>query len=180
MHDIDDAESAAPQGPEERHGRDGPQNEFEIEITADVGAVVGLADGHGEDSIGHHPCDDHVGADGAVVVFLLLGLRDTVLGDFESVSKIAEGFVVAGVDVKLFARHFEFDGVALAGDGSTEVDVDDIVAFGAPSYVVRVAEGVNLEGADVGGEQGEVLGGGGEHVPWVEVEEGHEKVEAYG
>lgn len=43
-----------------------------------------------------------------------------------------------------------------------------------------IAEGVDLEGADVGGEEGEVLGGGGEHVPGVEVEEGHEEVKADG
>ena len=42
-----------------------------------------------------------------------------------------------------------------------------------------VAEGVDLQGADVGGEEGEVLRAGGEHVPGVEVEEGHEEVQAY-
>lgn len=73
--------------------------------------------------------------------------------------------------------HFELDGVAFAGDGGAEVGVDDVVAFGAPGDVVGVAEGVDLEGADVGGEEGEVLGRGGEHVPGVEVEEGHEEVE---
>ncbi len=43
-----------------------------------------------------------------------------------------------------------------------------------------VTERVDLEGADVGGKEGEVLGCGGEHVPGVEVEEGHEEVEANG
>jgi hypothetical protein len=44
---------------------------------------------------------------------------------------------------------------------------------------VRVAEGVDLKRADVGGEEHEVLRGGGEHVPGLEVEEGHHEVEAY-
>jgi len=64
--------------------------------------------------------------------------------------------------------------------GSAEIGVDDVVSFGSPGDVVRVAEGVDLQGADVGWEEDEVLGGGGEHVPGVEVEEGHEEVEADG
>ena len=43
---------------------------------------------------------------------------------------------------------------------------------------MRVAEGVDLQGADVGGQQHEVGGRGGEHVPGVEVQEGHEEVDA--
>ena len=43
-----------------------------------------------------------------------------------------------------------------------------------------VTECVDLQSADVGGEEGKVLGGGGEHVPGVEVEERHEEVEADG
>ena len=58
--------------------------------------------------------------------------------------------------------------------------MDDVVAFGAPRDIVGVAEGVDLQGADVGGEEGEVLCGRGEHVPGVEIEEGHEEVEADG
>ena len=42
-----------------------------------------------------------------------------------------------------------------------------------------VAEGVDLEGADVAREEEEVLDGGGNHVPWVEVEYGRVEVEAY-
>lgn len=56
--------------------------------------------------------------------------------------------------------------------------MDDVVTFRAPCDVVGVAEGVDLEGADVGGKEGEVLGCGCEHMPGVEVEEGHEEVEA--
>ena len=58
--------------------------------------------------------------------------------------------------------------------------MDHVVAFGAPGDVVRVAEGVDLQGADVRGQQREVLRGRGEHVPRVEVEEGHEEIEADG
>lgn len=43
---------------------------------------------------------------------------------------------------------------------------------------MRVAEGVDLQGADVGWEEGEVLRGGGEHVPGVEVEEGGVEVQS--
>ena len=58
--------------------------------------------------------------------------------------------------------------------------MDDIVAFGAPRDVVGVTESVDLEGADIGREQGKILRRGSEHMPGIEVEEGHEEVEAYG
>lgn len=58
--------------------------------------------------------------------------------------------------------------------------MDDVVSFSAPGNVVRVAERVDLQGADIRREKGEVLRGRGEHVPGVEVEEGHEEVEADG
>jgi len=45
---------------------------------------------------------------------------------------------------------------------------------------VSVAEGINLECADIRGEEGKVLGCGGEHMPWIKVEEGHEEVETHG
>lgn len=35
--------------------------------------------------------------------------------------------------------------------------MDDVVAFGAPGNVVGVTKSVDLEGADVGWEKGEVL-----------------------
>lgn len=58
--------------------------------------------------------------------------------------------------------------------------MDDVVALGAPGDVVCIAEGVDLERADVGGQEGKVLGGGGEHVPGIKVDEGHEEVETDG
>ena len=58
--------------------------------------------------------------------------------------------------------------------------MDDIVALGAPGNIVRVAESVHLQGADIGGQQGEVLRCGSEHMPRVEVQEGHEEIEADG
>ena len=180
MDDINDPKRAAAERPEERQPRDAPQQELEVEVAGDVGAVVGLADSHGEHRVGDHPRDDHVGAHGAVVVLLLLGLADTGDGDLEAVAEVAQGLVVAGVDVELLGGHFEGDCVAGFADGGAEVGVDDIVAFGAPSDVVGVAEGVDLQGADVRGEEGEVLRGGSEHVPGVEVQEGHEEVEADG
>ncbi len=56
--------------------------------------------------------------------------------------------------------------------------MDDVVTFSTPGDVVGVAEGVDLEGADVRWKEGKVLGCGCEHMPGVEVEEGHEEVEA--
>ena len=56
--------------------------------------------------------------------------------------------------------------------------MDRIVTFCAPRYVVGVAEGVDLQSADVGWEEGEVLRRGGEHVPGVEVEEGGVEVKS--
>lgn len=171
MNDIDNAKGGTAQCSENRHGGNGPKDKLEIEILADLRHVVRFADCHCQDGVRNHPCDDHVGAHGAVIVFLLLGFADAIFDDFEAISEVAEGFVVAGIDVELFRGHFEFDGVAFAGDGGAEVDVDYVVTFGAPGNVVGVAEGVDLEGADVGGEEGKVLCRGGEHVPWVEVEE---------
>lgn len=179
MDDVDDAKRRAAQGAKDSHGSNGPEDELEVKVIADVGAVEGLGDGHGEDGVGDHPGDDHVGADGAVVVLLLLGVGDGVAGGLEAVAEVAEGLVVAGVDVELLRRHLELDGgAALGGDaGGAEVGVDDVVAFGAPGDVVRVAEGVHLQRADVRRQQGEVLCRRGEHVPWVQVQEGHEEVQ---
>ena len=42
-----------------------------------------------------------------------------------------------------------------------------------------VAEGVDLEGADVGGKEEEVLCCRGEHMPGVKIEERHEEVEPH-
>lgn len=58
--------------------------------------------------------------------------------------------------------------------------MDDIVTFRAPGNVVSVAEGIHLKGADVGRKEGKVLRRGGKHMPGVEVEEGHEEVDADG
>ena len=55
--------------------------------------------------------------------------------------------------------------------------MDDVVALGAPGDVVRVAEGVHLQRADVRRQQGEVLRRRGEHVPRVQVQERHEEVQ---
>ena len=158
MHDVNDAKGATTQRPEDGHGSHGPQDEFQVEIIRHMGTAIGFTDGHGEHGVRDHPGHYHVRADGFIVIFLLLGLADALLADFEPIAEIAQGLVVAAVDVELFARHFQFDGVAFSGDGGAEVDVDDVVAFGAPGDVVGVAEGVHLEGADVGGEEGEVLG----------------------
>ena len=107
-------------------------------------AIVGLTDSHGEDRIRNHPGYDHVCAHSTVVVFLLLGFADTGFGHFEAVAEVAQGLVVAGIDVKLLTWHFEFDGIAFTRDGGSKIDVDDVVAFGAPGDVVGVAEGVDL------------------------------------
>ena len=114
MDNIDDPKSTAPQSTEDGDPSNRPQDELEIEIVADVFFVVGLADGHGEDSVGDHPRYDHVGSDGGVVIFLLLGFRHAVLGHFKAVAEIAESFVVARVDVELLTRHLQFDCVVLA------------------------------------------------------------------
>ena len=180
MHDVDDAEGAAAERAEEGQAGDAPEQELEVEVAGDGRAVVGLANGHGEHGVGDHPGDDHVSAHGAVVVLLLLGLADAGGGDLEPVAEVAQGLVVAGVDVELLGGHLERDSVAGLADRGAEVGVDDVVALGAPGDVVGVAEGVHLQGADVGGQQGEVLRRGGEHVPGVEVQEGHEEVEADG
>lgn len=159
MQHIQDPERPTPTRAEQRHGGHAPQDELEVEVTRDVRAAVGLGDGHGQHGVGDHPRDDHVRAHGAIVVLLLLELGDTRGGDLEAVAEIAEGFVVAGVDVQLLGGHVEFDELVAFGAGGAEVGVDDVVALGAPGDVVGVAEGVDLQGADVGGEEGEVLGG---------------------
>lgn len=105
VDDIDHTKSRTTQGAENRHGGNRPEDEFEIEVVAHVFGVVGFAHRHSQDSVGNHPDYDHVGPYGAVVVLLLLGFADAFLGDFESVTQVAQSFVVAGVDIELFRRH---------------------------------------------------------------------------
>ena len=151
VHGIDHAERTAAQCSEQRYASHTPKNEFEVEVTGDVGAVVGFADRHGEYSIRYHPHDHHVCTDRAIIVLLLSGFADAVLGNFKSIPEIAQGLVIAGVDVELLAGHFQFDSVAFAAHRCTEIDVDNVVALGAPADVVRVTEGVDLQRADVRG-----------------------------
>lgn len=106
MDDVNHTKSRTAQSAENRHGGNRPEDEFEVEVVTYAGGVVGFAHGHGQDGVGNHPDYDHVGAYGAVVVFLLLGFADAFLGDFEPVTEVSQGFVVAGVDIELFRRHF--------------------------------------------------------------------------
>lgn len=106
MDDINKAKGRTAQRAENSYASDGPQDEFEVEVIRDVCGTEGFADGHGQDGVGDHPRDDHVSADGAVVVFLLLRVADAVFGRFEPVSEVSQGFVVARVDVELFGGHF--------------------------------------------------------------------------
>lgn len=137
--------------------------------------AVRLADGHGQDPIRDHPDEHHVRAHGLVVILLLLRFRDGGHGHLETVAQVAERFVVAGVNVELFRGHLELDRLALARRRA-EIRRHDVVALGSPGDVVGVAESVDLERADVTGEEGKVGCGTGEHVPRIEVEEGHEEV----
>lgn len=101
MNDVDHAKGTAAQGPEDSHGGDGPENKFQIEILAHMGAVVRFAHGHGEDGVGDHPDNDHICAHGSIVVFLLLGFADAFLGDLQPISEVPQGFVIPRVDVEL-------------------------------------------------------------------------------
>lgn len=149
MDDVNHTKSRTAQSAENRHGGNSPEDEFEVEVVTYAGGVVGFAHGHGQDGVGNHPDYDHIGAHGAVVVFLLLGFADAFLGDFEPVTEVSQGFVVAGVDIELFRRHFQFDRISFPGDSGAQVHFYDVVAFCAPGDIVRVTEGVNLEGADI-------------------------------
>lgn len=176
---VDDAERAAAEGAEQGQRRHRPQDDLEVDVVADVPDAVRLRHGHGQDRVRHQPADDHVGAHRLVVVLLLLGLRHGRHRHLEPVAQVAQRLVVARVDVELLRRHLELDRVA-ARPGPRrrpEVRVDDVVALGAPGDVVRVAEGVHLEHADVGRQQHKVLRRRREHVPRIEVEERHEEVE---
>lgn len=95
MDPVDDEEAGGADSAEEGEAGDGPKDEGEVEVVRDLAVAVGFGDGHGEDGVADEPDDDHVGADGAVVVFLLLGLGGGRGGDFDAVAEIAERFVVA-------------------------------------------------------------------------------------
>lgn len=82
MHSVDDAERTTAQRSEQRYACHAPEDELEIEVISDVFAVIGFADCHGEYSIRDHPCEDHVRTDGTIVVLLLSGFADAILGDF--------------------------------------------------------------------------------------------------
>ena len=157
MDDVDHPKGTAAQGPEDGNGGDGPENEFQVEVLAHVGAIVRFAHGHGQDGVGDHPDDHHVRAHGSIVVFLLLGLTDTFLRDLQAISEVAQGFVITRVDVELLRGHVQFDRVALTRHRGTKINVDDIVSFRAPGDIVGVAESVDLQGTNVRGEESEVL-----------------------
>ena len=86
VDDIDDPERTAAYGSENGHRSYGPQDEFQIKVTGDVGAVVGFAYGHGKDGIGNEPDDNHVGTYSAIVVLLLLSFADTGFLHLESIA----------------------------------------------------------------------------------------------
>lgn len=157
MNSINNQESRRADRAEQCQTGDCPEDEFEVEVVADVFVAVDFRDAHGEDGVAGHPDDDDVRADRAVVVFLELGFGDGGDGDFDSIAEVAEGFVVAGVNIELLGRHVEFHSPVLAGFGGAEIFVDDVVSFGSPCHIVGVAKSVDLEGADVGREEGEVL-----------------------
>lgn len=180
VDDVDHAEGTATQGPEDGHGGDGPEDEFQVEVFAHVGAVVRFAHGHGQDGVGHHPDDHHVRAHGSIVVLLLLGFADSFLGDLQAISKIAQRFVIARVDVELLRGHLQLNRVALTRHRGTKINVNDVVAFCAPGDIMSVAERIDLQGTDVRRKEGKVLCRGGEHMPGVEIKKGHQEVEAHG
>lgn len=51
----------------------------------------------------------------------------------------------------MLAGHFQFDCVAFAAHRRAEIDMNDVVTLGTPADVVRVAEGIYLQRADVRG-----------------------------
>jgi len=146
---VDDEERCAADGAEECKTGDGPEDEGEVEIVGDFAVRVCFADGHGEHGVADQPDDDHVCADCAVVIFLLLGLANGWFGDFDAVAEIAQGFVVAGVDIELLRRHFELDDVLRLAFRVAKICFRDVVALRTPRDVVRVTKGVNLERCDV-------------------------------
>lgn len=150
VDDVDDSEGAASDRSEDRYCSHRPEDELEIEVVGDMGAVVDFTYSHGENGIRDEPDNDHVGTYGAVVVFLLLGFADAGLFHFESVTQIAQSFVIARINIELLAGHFQLDCIAFSADCGTEIDVDDIVAFSTPSHVVGIAEGIHLQSANIG------------------------------
>ena len=152
MDPLDDQERGAAYCAEEREAGNTPEDEGQVEVVGDFAVGVRFGDAHGEDGVADEPDDDHVGADGAVVVFLLLGLADGDDGDFDAIAEVAQGLVVAGVDVELLRGHFEFDNVFGLCFCVAEIGFGHVVALGAPGDVVRVAEGVDLQCGDVGWE----------------------------
>ena len=76
---------------------------------------------------------------------------------FKAITEVAKSFVIPRVNIELFAWHFEFDSVVFPRNGGAKINVDDVVAFGSPGNIVGVAEGVDLESADIGWEESEVL-----------------------
>jgi len=176
---IDDTERTASNRPKEREGCHAPQDELQVEVVSHRGGAIRLTNGHGKDGVRNHPGQDHVRADILVVIFLLLTLGYLRGGDFNAVAEVAERFIIARIDIELLGRHLELDGGIFAvTPGSSQVRVDHVVTFSTPGYIVRIAECVDLKGADVGREKEEVLAGGGDHVPGIEVEDGHEEVES--
>lgn len=116
-----------------------------------MGAGVCFADSHGEDGIRDEPDNDHVGSDSSVVVFVCLLFRGGRGGDFNSISQIAKRLVVAGIDVELLRWHFELNNItSTLSFGGAKISGHDVISFGSPGNIVRIAESVDLECTNIG------------------------------
>lgn len=149
MDDVDDQEGARSERTEQRQDGHRPQDEFEIDIVARARVAVCFGNGHGENGIAEHPNCDHVRSHTSVVILLHLAGGRRGLGHLDAIAEVAQRGVISAVDVELLAWHVELDQTAFGGFGGTQVGIDDVVALGAPGDVVGVAEGEDLERADI-------------------------------
>lgn len=109
-----------------------------------------------EREITEHPHQDDGTAEALVIILLAFGGGDDAdfLGGFGADD--AHFCVVLSVEIAVVLRDVDVDFAAWFEVGTGEL-FGFVVAFGAPGYVVGVAEGVDVEDVDVGGGKEEVL-----------------------
>lgn len=144
--------------------------------------VEGCAhDSQRKETVGEDPESHKTGTERFVRIFQCL--LCFFLGSNVWCEGALDGFLELGVDVCLCHVHFLYDVSFTVGgflNRSRWQGVGFVGALGSPGDVVPVAEGVHHQNIDVRRHQQKVLAEGGEHVPWVEIEEGSDEVKTEG
>lgn len=132
-----------------------------------------------QDQIAEHPADDDSGSETLVIILMLFLSRGDLLGWCPLGRKDPQLVLVLAVQVMIVSRNSHVDLAAWFCGGTAEL-LWLVIALGSPCDVVGIAKGIDVEDVDVGRGQEEVLYKAGEHVPWIEEEDGGDEVKDVG